>query len=468
MVKKLMIAGMVLVFISISAALAVNEPYVMSFQGKLEGLQGQTSANIDFSLYNNSAGTGNPVWTESHAGVPLEPDSGIFNVLLGNTTALDTKMLDYPKLWLKVSVNGQDLGPLQPLTAAPYAFVAKNLYMGRVVAMTDSKDLVAVLGVNTSNVAGTYGEGVYGTSALGDGVHGKTASAAKAGVYGENTSSGAGVYGQAPSGTGIVAKGNSGLNAEATGTGDGVVGTAKAATKSGVYGYHSGDAFGVFGRAESGYGVYGHSKAGSDKAGVKGEAVEGRGVEGVGPEMGVYGESSAGHGVYGKANAAGKAGVYGFTEVAGGGAFGVSGTGYSNNTGVYGSSSSGRGISGNTTSGVGVYAYGGVSGNAIEVDGKIRIIPGDGVVDSNSPGPVTINKASGTVKFIGPCNNYVYVENNLVNFDSQVFVTGRRVTASGGNVFASVSNQTGGGFRINLSNTPQSGEQFNVNFLVLN
>jgi len=119
------------------------------------------------------------------------------------------------------------------------------------------------------------------------------------------------------------------INATDTGTGYGVIGKNN---NTGNYGY----------LGSGGYGVYGYSSN----------------------AHGVYGESgSTGYGVYGKSF--GSTGVYGQSLTSGKGVAGYSNGGY----GVFGSSFS--------STGVGVFGYGGPDGYAAEFRGKVRICDRD-------------------------------------------------------------------------------------------
>ena len=334
---------MVLAVVS-GTALAVNEPYVISFQGKLEGVT--LPVNIIFTLYNDET-AGSSVWTETHNNVDVDVDTGIFNELLGNQQDLGNALTSATGgLWMQINVNGADLTPRQPLTAAPYAFVAEkvNADTSGIIVNANSSDKTAVYAKTLSNswgdpaiyaegaavaieaksnaygvvsnvngsgsnytaVSGTNtgaGNGVYGEGAAAYGVYGKTLTADQAGVYGEAPGNlftwqnmggkfkaaggnGIGVYGEA-SNTVLTAPNIGGKFEAAGGEGIGVYGTAKK--------------YGVYGTTASGTPIYGYKPNGINSAVNARPAILGLN-EGItfGDNPGVKGKSTRGVGVYGE------------------------------------------------------------------------------------------------------------------------------------------------------------------------
>lgn len=164
-------------------------------------------------------------------------------------------------------------------------------------------------GTGVLGLGGASGGSSGGAGSGGIGVHGIGGRGAMRG-FGGPISPGVGVFGQGggpefpeermPGGAGVV--GAAGPDA------DGVVGTADAQNRSGVYGFNAqrdGTAYGVFGRCHSpsGAGVGGHSELGA----------------------GIGGFSEANDGVVGTSNAPYKSGVYGFNSQREQAAFGVFG-----------------------------------------------------------------------------------------------------------------------------------------------
>jgi|GEM_PF-6956476 len=125
--KKILLFSFLLLFVSLSASYAANEPYVISFQGRLTSVSDPSSVPITFRLFDALNG-GNQMWEESHS-IALE-EGGIFNILLGQDTPLAEPLNDAIPLWLEVEADGAVLTPRQALTSSPYAFSAKNLRGG--------------------------------------------------------------------------------------------------------------------------------------------------------------------------------------------------------------------------------------------------------------------------------------------------------------------------------------------------
>jgi hypothetical protein len=280
-----------------------------------------------------------------------------------------------------------------------------------------------VFGSNSSS-----GDGVYGTSSTGIGVHGESQSYRGVyglspggyGVYGESSyaygvyglsPSGYGVYGDSSNGYGVRARSTSGYAIYATSTyndaviassssGYGVIGYGSTAIAgyggpTGVYGSGAskgvsgfGTGYGVYGESNDGTGVYGTSITGdgavgqasaSNRSGVWGNnSGGGPGVAGSSNTgTGVSGTSNSGHGMTGTAYLVNTSGVAGF-NVSGTGVYGQTGSGIgvygtsSSSTGVYGISNTSVGVSGTSTSGTGVYGTSS-SGYAGYFSGNVRI-----------------------------------------------------------------------------------------------
>ena len=177
-----------------------------------------------------------------------------------------------------------------------------------------------------------------------------------------------------------------------TGTGHGIYGKADSSdgTKAAVFGNAADRARGVWGKSNTGIGVYGVSTTNSGIYGKTNSTnMEKAAVYGVstGNARGVYGEHSASgnegwlgvsnYGVWGKST--GLVGVFGTSSGLGWGVQGAHGTnnGYlgtdtygvegssSTSTAVYGESSSGTGVHGKSTSSTGVYGESGGSGHGV-------------------------------------------------------------------------------------------------------
>lgn len=124
--KKILLFSFLFLLISVSVSFAGNEPYVISFQGKLDPvpLPGEPT-DIEFELFKDESGNTSTGWSEEHKNVTVD-GNGIFNVFLGKSGILDIEevILGSDVLWLKITVNTVPLEPMQAFTAAPYAFRA--------------------------------------------------------------------------------------------------------------------------------------------------------------------------------------------------------------------------------------------------------------------------------------------------------------------------------------------------------
>ena len=175
-------------------------------------------------------------------------------------------------------------------------------------------------------------------------------------ILGVNTADGDGIFGQGN--RGVVGVGSAGVGVEGVSESfDGVFGTARAPGKAGVSGHHESGGIGVFGETKNGgIGVFGISDSAT---GVAGNSDSGDGVVGRG-HQGVVGVGRAGAGVLGESD--------------GDGVFGRG------NRGVVGVADAGTGVEGNSTSGVGVFGKGGrLAGRFegdVEVTGDIRLTTG--------------------------------------------------------------------------------------------
>ena len=135
------------------AAVGINE--TINFQGRLLNAQGATVPdgfyNIQFKIYQDGDGqsAGNPSgtleWTESHLNnnsQGIKVTNGYMSVRLGSVTAFGSNVdWNQSVLWLSINIGNTnptctpfsncspdgEMLPMQPLTAAPYAFNSKQL-----------------------------------------------------------------------------------------------------------------------------------------------------------------------------------------------------------------------------------------------------------------------------------------------------------------------------------------------------
>jgi len=103
---------------AISTSVLAQAPDLLSFQGRLADSLGavlDTTVGMTFKLYKD----GSAVWTEAHASVTVT--GGIFSVLLGGTTPLDTMAFNAPfDLGITVGTDAE-ISPRTPLAAAAYS-----------------------------------------------------------------------------------------------------------------------------------------------------------------------------------------------------------------------------------------------------------------------------------------------------------------------------------------------------------
>jgi hypothetical protein len=144
---------------------------VMSYQGRLleNGSPVTGTKSMTFKLY-DAQSVGTLIWTEGPKDVIVT--NGLFNVTLGDTTALDVNDLDQ-ELWLEIEVAGTTL-PRQKLMGAPYAF---SLVPG---ADVSGNTITGWSVLNVTNAGA--GWGVFASSA-GTGLNG-------AALYARSTSAG--------------------------------------------------------------------------------------------------------------------------------------------------------------------------------------------------------------------------------------------------------------------------------------
>lgn len=245
-------------------------PATVPYAGRLADAAGQPVAEgvyaFRFALYAEPEG-GDPLWSETVEGVVVT--GGEFATTLGTTAPLPADLPNGGKVWLAVAVRGPGeadftaLFPREPLaveakdatvevsavdaatcphthwheswtgTRNDYALLIDNDGVGdglRVYSSAAASNYAALYGV----IEGTgIGSGVYGMSPKGYGVFGLS-------------TDGTAVYGSSTNGIGV-----SGISSKT----DGVKGQSATTDKSGVYGFHSANGYGVFGRSTNRFGL---------------------------------------------------------------------------------------------------------------------------------------------------------------------------------------------------------------------
>lgn len=107
-----------------------DAPRQINYQGQVFNPNGgapyaNTALNVSFRLYSNSAGT-NQVFSEDHF-IVTNAD-GFFNANIGVGGGFNNSyaIFNGQELYLRVFINGEALGPLQPVTFVPYAMWARH------------------------------------------------------------------------------------------------------------------------------------------------------------------------------------------------------------------------------------------------------------------------------------------------------------------------------------------------------
>jgi hypothetical protein len=113
---------------TISSTSSVDEDArkVINYQGQVFNPNNgspyvNTTLNFSFRLYNN-AGATNQVYNENKS-ITTNAD-GFFNTNIGDIASFGNvyNIFNGQELYLRVYINNQELGPLQPITFVPYAF----------------------------------------------------------------------------------------------------------------------------------------------------------------------------------------------------------------------------------------------------------------------------------------------------------------------------------------------------------
>jgi hypothetical protein len=107
-------------------AMAITIPQMLSYQGKLTDTLGSpvedTTYSVEFRLYTVPTG-GAPFWSETQSVVTR---GGLFNVLLGSVTPIDT-MPDAGAAYLGMAVGwGLELTPRLRIASAAYAYLSER------------------------------------------------------------------------------------------------------------------------------------------------------------------------------------------------------------------------------------------------------------------------------------------------------------------------------------------------------
>lgn len=147
-----------------AAPTAGTSKEVIPYQGYLTNAAGQplnSTVAMTFTLYTVASG-GSAQWTEAWPSVTVR--DGLFNVMLGDTTALPNSVLiNNSNLWLGVKVGSDaEMTPRVKLGSAPFArampsgSITTTMLMDGAVTYTKAPKLIGAFGSNLKLLQGTF------------------------------------------------------------------------------------------------------------------------------------------------------------------------------------------------------------------------------------------------------------------------------------------------------------------------
>ncbi len=128
--RTILIATLLAAVAAAGVAPADPPPGLVNYQGLLtdgvSGLPLQGSHDLAFAVYADSLPGGDPLWQQTHHGVPVV--DGLFNVILGadgGGGSLTAVLFAGSERWLGIAVDGDaEMAPRQRITSVPYALRA--------------------------------------------------------------------------------------------------------------------------------------------------------------------------------------------------------------------------------------------------------------------------------------------------------------------------------------------------------
>jgi hypothetical protein len=117
-----------LIFITAGAAHAFDAliPYSGQLADDGETIVADTTVTMTFTLYTNAEAPDSTLWTETHPAIVVH--NGLFNVSLGSLSPLSAAALDFPQVWLGVTVGGDsELAPRSRVLPVPYAITSERV-----------------------------------------------------------------------------------------------------------------------------------------------------------------------------------------------------------------------------------------------------------------------------------------------------------------------------------------------------
>ncbi|MHC4499373.1 MAG: hypothetical protein ACYS21_09715 [Planctomycetota bacterium] len=110
-----------LALLALTSIATAGAPGLMNYQGRLTDAGGDPlddTVFMIFSIYDDSTG-GSLLWDDSATVVVT---NGLFNVILGESNAIDDGVFADTARWLQITVEGEDIDPRTRLVTAAYAF----------------------------------------------------------------------------------------------------------------------------------------------------------------------------------------------------------------------------------------------------------------------------------------------------------------------------------------------------------
>src|SRR5262245_58018008 len=105
------------------SALAFAVPQQLNYQGQLTSPSGtplDTTVSMTFKLYTDST-AGSLLWTESRPSIVVT--DGLFNVRLGQLTALTDVILNQSPVWLGITIGGDtETAPRTRIVSTAYSY----------------------------------------------------------------------------------------------------------------------------------------------------------------------------------------------------------------------------------------------------------------------------------------------------------------------------------------------------------
>jgi hypothetical protein len=106
-------------------ASSTSAPAYISYQGTLRDADdnpAEGTYDMVVKIYDNASATGAALWSETKDDVEVR--EGHFNLLLGESNAIDPPLFKSPDRYVQLTVDGTEMVPTQRFASVPYAMVA--------------------------------------------------------------------------------------------------------------------------------------------------------------------------------------------------------------------------------------------------------------------------------------------------------------------------------------------------------